>query len=73
MSVYETTPRPLPLGTITTHHAVSAVERLMNRLAGWRRARQTKAALRDLSDAQLSDIGLRRTEIASFADALARR
>ena len=73
MSVYETTPRPLPVGTLTTHRVVSAVERLMNRLAGWRRARQTEAALRDLSDAQLSDIGVRRGEIADFADALARR
>ena len=73
MSVYETTPRPLPLGTLTTHRVVSAAERLMNRLAGWRRARQTEAALRDLSDAQLSDIGVRRGEIADFADSLARR
>ena len=73
MSVYETTPRPLPVGTLTTHRVVSAVERLMNRLAGWRRARQTEAALRDLSDAQLSDIGVRRGEIADFADSLARR
>lgn len=73
MSVYEITPRPLPLGTITTHRAVSAVERLLIRLGGWRLARQTEAVLRNLSDAQLSDIGLTRGEIADFADALARR
>ncbi len=73
MSVYEITPRPLPLGTITTHRVVTAVERLLNRLDGWRRARQTEAVLRTLSDAQLSDIGLRRGEIAEFADALAGR
>lgn len=73
MSVYETAPRPLPLGTVTTHRAVTAVEHAFSRLATWRRARLTEAALRDLSDAQLSDIGVRRGEIADFADALAHR
>ena len=73
MSVYETTPRPLPLGTLTTHRAVSALEQAFNRLAGWRRARLTEAVLRDLSDAQLNDIGVRRGEIADGADALAGR
>lgn len=73
MSVYEVTPRPLPLGTLTTHRVVSVVEQAFARLANWRRARLTEAALRDLSDAQLSDIGVRRGEIGDFADALARR
>lgn len=73
MSVYETTPRPLPVGTITTHRVVTMFEHALTRLAAWRRARQTEAALRDLSDAQLSDIGVARGEIADFADSLARR
>jgi uncharacterized protein YjiS (DUF1127 family) len=73
MSVYETTPRPLPLGTLTTHRVVSVVEQILSRLATWRRARQTEAALRDLSDAQLADIGVRRGDIVDFADSLARR
>ncbi len=73
MSVYQTTPRPLPLGTLTTHRAVGAVEQILNRLAIWRRARLTEAALKDLSDTQLADIGVRRGEIAEFADSVARR
>jgi len=73
MSVYETTPRPLPLGTLTTHRVVSVFEQVLNRLAAWRRARLTEAALRDLSDAQLADIGVTRGEIADFADSLAGR
>ena len=73
MSVYQTTPRSLPLGTLTTHRVVSAVEHVVTRLTAWKRARQTEAALRDLSDAQLSDIGLRRGEITDFADSLSRR
>ena len=73
MSVYQTTPRPLPLGTITTHRVVAVVEQTFNRLAAWRRARLTEAALRDLSDLQLADIGVQRGEIADFADALSQR
>jgi uncharacterized protein YjiS (DUF1127 family) len=73
MSVYETTPRPLPLGTLTTHRAVSAVEALIATFRTWRAARATENALRDLSDAQLSDIGLHRGAIHDVAGALARR
>jgi uncharacterized protein YjiS (DUF1127 family) len=73
MSVYQTTPRPLPLGTLTTHRAVTAVEQAFARFADWRRARLTEAALRDLSEAQLKDIGVRRGQISDLADALARR
>ena len=73
MSVYQTTPRPLPVGTLTTHRIVTAIEHVLTRLASWRRARLTEAALRDLSDAQLTDIGVQRGDIAEFADSLARR
>ena len=73
MSVYETTPRPLPLGTLTTHRVVTAVEQTVARLNAWRRARLTEAALRDLSDTQLADIGVSRGDIADFADSPARR
>ena len=73
MSVYETTPRPLPLGTITTHRVVSAIESLLADVRAWRAARATASALRDLSDAQLADIGLHRGAIPNVAGTLARR
>jgi uncharacterized protein YjiS (DUF1127 family) len=67
MSVYQTTPSPLPLGTITTHRAVSALESLIEDLRSWRRARATEKALHGLSDTQLADIGLHRGAIAEVA------
>jgi uncharacterized protein YjiS (DUF1127 family) len=73
MSVYETTPRPLPLGTITTHRVVSAIEQILTTLVAWRRARLTETTLNNLSDAQLADIGVRRGQISAMADRLARR
>ena len=66
MSVYETL-RPLPNGSVTTFRIVSAVESLYNRFVVWRKARLTETALRGLSDAQLSDIGLHRGEIAEVS------
>jgi uncharacterized protein YjiS (DUF1127 family) len=73
MSVYETTPRPLPLGTMTTHRVVSAIEQILTTLVAWRRARLTETTLNNLSDAQLADIGVRRGQISAMADRLARR
>jgi uncharacterized protein YjiS (DUF1127 family) len=71
MSVYETTPRPLPLGTLTTHRVVSALEHLLARFAARRNARLTEAALLELSDPQLADIGLHRGEIREAAGRIA--
>ena len=71
MSVYETTPRPLPLGTITAHRVVTAFEHLLARLAARRNARLTEAALLELSDAQLADIGLHRGEIREVVGSVA--
>jgi uncharacterized protein YjiS (DUF1127 family) len=73
MSVYDTNPRPLPLGTLTVHRAVSAVEHMLARLAAWHSARLTAAALHELSDEQLADIGLNRGEIREIAGTLAGR
>jgi uncharacterized protein YjiS (DUF1127 family) len=73
MSVYETTPRPLPLGTLTTHRVISAVESLLAGLRTWHESRVTRTELCKLSDAQLSDIGLHRGAIHDVAGALARR
>lgn len=67
MSVYETIPRPLPLGTLTAHRAISAIERLLESLHSSRRARATEMALHGLSDKQLSDIGLHRGAIPEVA------
>jgi uncharacterized protein YjiS (DUF1127 family) len=72
MSVYETI-RPLPNGSVTTFRIVSAFEGLYGRFSVWRRARQTETALRELSDAQLSDIGLHRGEITAISGMLAGR
>jgi uncharacterized protein YjiS (DUF1127 family) len=67
MSVYETTPRPLPLGTITTHRAVTAIESLIEGVRSWRRTRATAKALHGLSDGQLADIGLHRGAISEVS------
>ena len=45
MSVFQTTPRPLPVGTLTTHRVVTAIEHVLTRLASWRRARQAKGVV----------------------------
>jgi uncharacterized protein YjiS (DUF1127 family) len=71
MSVYEITPRPLPLGTITAHRVVTAFEHLLTHLAALRNARRTEAVLGELTDAQLADIGLHRGQIHQVAGTLA--
>lgn len=73
MSAFETdTARPVPLGAVTTFRLVSIFVRALDGLASWRNARATDKALRELSDRQLSDIGLHRGEIAEVAEDLAR-
>lgn len=71
MSVIET-PRPLPMGAITTFRFVSVAERVIEAFVAWRNTRATEAALMKLSDKQLSDIGLLRGQISEVAEDLAR-
>jgi uncharacterized protein YjiS (DUF1127 family) len=72
MSVYETN-RNVPLGAVTTFRVISSVERLVESYTKWRSARATAAALSELSNAQLADIGVIRGEIDAVADRLVRR
>lgn len=71
MSVYES-PRPVPLGAVTTLRIVSLFERGVDAFVAWRNARATVSVLRGLSDQQLEDIGLYRGQIAALAEKLAR-
>lgn len=64
--------RPVPLGAMTTHRVVVAVDRLIGGVRRWRRAAATEAALTKLTDRELHDIGLARGQIASVAERLAR-
>lgn len=73
MSVYETTIRPLPQGSVATFRLVSLVETAIDRFVTWRNARSTARELNALSDSQLTDIGLSRYEITEFAENLAGR
>jgi uncharacterized protein YjiS (DUF1127 family) len=72
MSVYEVN-RQVPLGSVTTFRVVSLAERAVEAVRTWRNVRATERSLRDLSDAQLADIGLHRGAIADVAEALAHR
>lgn len=72
MSVLEVV-RPVPLGSVTTFHLVSFIERLAVNLANWRSSVATVRVLNDLSDEQLDDIGLIRGEIADMANRMAAR
>ncbi len=71
MSAIETN-RSVPMGAITTFQIVSFFERGIGAVRAARNIRATRRALESLSDGQLSDIGLRRGQINSVAEALAR-
>lgn len=71
MSVSESNHR-VPLGSVAMFRVVSFFERIYQGFAFARRARATEAALSELSDAQLADIGLHRGEIPQVATRLAR-
>lgn len=57
MDTLKTTAR-LPFGAITVHQMVTFFHDLADEIRSWNEARQTVAALRRLSPAQLDDIGL---------------
>lgn len=72
MSAYQSS-RPVPLSAIATLRIVTAIERIVGGLQGWRSRRATHTALSGLTDRQLADIGLHRGDIAVVAEELARR
>jgi uncharacterized protein YjiS (DUF1127 family) len=71
MAVYSND-RPVPLGAVAIFRVVEGFERAIARVRAWRNARGTEAALHNLSDRQLADIGLHRGDIAALAERLAR-
>ncbi|MBY6140206.1 DUF1127 domain-containing protein [Leisingera daeponensis] len=55
-----------PLGAVTVLRVVDAVANVKESILEWYEARQTRKALAQLSDAQLDDIGLSRSDIAKI-------
>ncbi len=62
MAAFETT-RPNALGTGFGARTGAAVRRLVQGILAWNDLRKTRAALRQLSDHELEDIGLNRDDI----------
>lgn len=54
---------PLPFGAIATYRAITAVETVVEAIASWIQARHTRSVLSELSDRQLDDIGLARSDL----------
>ncbi len=55
-----------PLGAVTILHIVDAFYRTFQDAVRWNVSRKTRKELSRLSDAQLSDVGLTREDIANF-------
>lgn len=55
-----------PLGAVTVLRVVDAMANVKNTIAEWYEARETRKVLAQLTDAQLEDIGLDRSDIAKF-------
>lgn len=62
MAIYNN-PRPAPFGAVTTHRIVSAFDNLRETLTAWSVKRETRKQLNKLSDRELNDIGLSRSDI----------
>lgn len=73
MSASYSTNRSVPLGAVSIFRVTSGIENALRMLNTWRRARTTRLALANLSDAQLADIGVTRAEIGAVSGTLARR
>ena len=54
---------PLPFGTIAIYRLVTAIDSSFLALASWIAARETRSVLSKLSDHQLADIGVSRSDI----------
>lgn len=61
MATFETT-RPAPFGAVTLYRVVSAFEFVRDALVEWNSKRVTRNALSRLSDRELADIGLSRSD-----------
>lgn len=72
MTTFETN-RIVPLGSVSTLRLVNLVERAYDAFMGWRQARRTEAELDKLSDQQLADIGVVRSDITHIAESLVAR
>ncbi|MFY0308422.1 DUF1127 domain-containing protein [Leisingera sp. D0M16] len=55
-----------PLGAVTVLRMVDAMANVKNTIVEWYEARETRKVLAQLTDAQLADIGLDRSDIAKF-------
>lgn len=55
-----------PLGAVTVLRVVDAVASVKTAIVEWYVARETRKVLAQLTDAQLRDIGLDRSDIAKF-------
>jgi len=55
-----------PFGAITIHRVVTAISGVVGTLRTWNDNRRTIIALRELSAAQLDDIGLTRADVENF-------
>ncbi len=59
--------RTAPFGAIAIHTAVTKLETLWITLKTWNTRRKTVAALSALTDHELADIGLHRSELSEIA------
>ncbi len=66
MAAFETT-RPNALGTGFGARTAAAMRMLVQSIVTWNDLRKTRAALRQLSDHELEDIGLSRDDIDRIA------
>jgi len=55
-----------PLGAVTVLRVVDAILNAKSNLIEWHESRRTRKLLSQLSDAQLDDIGLTRSDIAAL-------
>lgn len=73
MSAAYNSNRSVPLGAVSIFRATSGFEAAVQAIVSWRRARVTRLALANLSDAQLADIGVTRGDIGQVSGSLAGR
>ena len=59
--------RTAPFGAIAIHNFISSLEKLASGVNDWNTRRKTIATLNALSDHELEDIGLYRSEIHQIA------
>jgi uncharacterized protein YjiS (DUF1127 family) len=66
MAAFETT-RTAPFGAIATYNVVRFFSDIASNVIAWNDARVTRNALGKLTDRELDDIGLSRSDIADIA------